>query len=417
MCWVCDTFIEKVNSASLFAKNATMWSFLDEQNRSRSRDRWDDGGETPSPSNDDDDDPSIAALSALGFDFRLAPRDVAPSSSAPFDRATRLFSVGSNVSVSSENRPASLPHRGPVFEAVAEAAQAVAVRRLVRDFGAKVVALPTVADDDDDEEEKAVTVLVDATLDPGEVEGTFVFVTGKGLSRAGVLSVTSLLEDGLEKGSVLWFLLEARRRKWRSVFLDPNQRGVRAGYDVVERSLDLLFATGDDVLAARPLFVLAHSAGGGHVVRCCAARRPDLVPDALCLTDSAHRFAWARPNGALVELLESPSRCLYVRNDALGDDPFFPSEEKRRRRAPGVPATTDEWWERRFGGTRTVWGGTVDHSRLCWTARRVVWDFFDEAARDLYARARNPEGVVTTDSATLVARDRGAKGASDAHAA
>merc|ERR1711862_771251 len=89
-------------------------------------------------------------------------------------------------------------------------------------------------------------------------------ITGKGLSRAGIISVKELLENGLERGSVLYFLQKARERRWKAIFIDPNAKGVHNGMETIKKSIDILSLWG---YFSKSLYILAHSAAGGYIVR------------------------------------------------------------------------------------------------------------------------------------------------------
>lgn len=128
-------------------------------------------------------------------------------------------------------------------------------------------------------------------------------------------------------------------------------------------------------------YVLAHSAAGGYLVRYLLlgpARRALLQSiHAIAFTDSTHRIQWCREDPELFEFLQSPS-CLYIRNNtarsSFGKDDNTAAAVGR----PGDEAEVDHWWRLRFGNLRIVWAGTREHSRVCWVAREVIWQFFDE---------------------------------------
>lgn len=319
---------------------------------------------------------NITDLRQLGFEYRLVPhtaKHTIGESTAHSNCWTRLFHIESNTMIDSKNRSSKFIPDGPFFEKVAQVAQQVAIHEyLIPQFDLKSIIL-----EENSASEKLSALLCSRYNDPSgsnsnKATKTFIFITGKGLSRAGIISVKELIESGIERGSVYYFLLKARQRQWNTIFVDPNALGTSFGMKAVEKSLDVLLSS-----HSGPLYILAHSAAGGYLVRYLLDKHDPKI-NGIVFTDSTHRIAWARRNRNLEAFLQSP-RCLYIRNNALGNP--FALENANSDRLPGELAITNEWWEQRFGTIRTVWGGTVDHSALCWKARDVIWNFFDEIDR------------------------------------
>jgi hypothetical protein len=206
-------------------------------------------------------------------------------------------------------------------------------------------------------------------------------MTGKGKSRAGILSVKHLLISGMEVGSASYHIEQALFRNWNIVCLDPNAWGTHHGMEVLEKSLDKLLLD-DGAKKKGHVAILAHSASGGYIVRYLLSgnRHLELFQRLQCIafTDSTHRLAWARNHPQLHNFLQS-KKCLYIRNNSLGSD--FPHVAYKEPKA-GDDCKVDEWWRARFGSLRTVWAGTSDHSLVCWMARKVVWEFFKDNASD-----------------------------------
>jgi hypothetical protein len=145
--------------------------------------------------------------------------------------------------------------------------------------------------------------------------------------------------------------------------------------DTVERSLTHLFGSWKK---NAPLYVLAHSAAGGYLVRylLLGPARKTLLENicALVFTDSTHNLPWAREDPAVFHFLQSKC-CLYIRNTKVHASDTFGNNKDRKL---GEEFERDIWWRRRFGELRTVWAGTTEHSLICWVARNIVWGFLDD---------------------------------------
>lgn len=206
---------------------------------------------------------------------------------------------------------------------------------------------------------------------------TLLLVTGRGKVRAGIFTRKHIQTTGLEPSTAIDIVREAKQRNMNVVMLDPNCRGEREAYRVVETSMSALFShveqpcDNDDNLQRYPIFVQAHSAAGSHVV-CYLLNRCDLyVPhiQAIAFTDSTHNIQWTRKEQykALNSLLESSS-AVYFRS-SKGDTADVAGTEITR---------CDAEWKHRFGNIRTYWAGTTEHSLSDWSAREFIWRHFDE---------------------------------------
>ena len=200
---------------------------------------------------------------------------------------------------------------------------------------------------------------------------TFLISTGNGKVRAGIFSRFHLLTTGLEQSTALPLLCEARSRGMNCVVIDPNARG--DGFDVSIRRLfedqgsgqvkgDICEHTrrrtrgiipADDVNGS--VFVLAHSAAGGQLVRYLLKQQQNdapLLPRIRCITftDSTHSIQWVKNHPNISSLIQS-SRSLYVRSaNPMRDD-------NGENAAPGDECPKDHFWLHRFGSIRTVWAG------------------------------------------------------------
>jgi len=316
-----------------------------------------------------------AGLLDMGFEYRPIPCEKHTdnfgssrsdrSAAICYECATRLFHVESGTMITDDAVRKKYISDGSAFDDVSRVCQELAQDRVRRELSLKFVTLC-------DGGKGPVRALVDDDWDVvSDRRPIFLFITGRGKSRAGVVSVREVLVSGIERGSALFHLREAKRRGFSVACLDPNALGENGGMAALERSLTALFRPGRD---KAPIYVLAHSAAGGFLVRylVLGATRGRILPNlqAVAFTDSTHRLPWAREDPALFSFLQSP-RCLYVRNDTA-------RESSGGTGGPGEVVRSDVWWRSRFGELRTVWAGTASHSAMCWVAREIIWNFFDQ---------------------------------------
>jgi pimeloyl-ACP methyl ester carboxylesterase len=156
------------------------------------------------------------------------------------------------------------------------------------------------------------------------------------------------------------------------VLLDPNAWGADYGKDTIEISLNAILRMHSTTTTQ--FHILAHSAGGGYLVRYLLGHY-DRVKERcrkLVFTDSTHNVQWAKHNPDLYQFLQSHSICLYVRNNSESTTDTF---SKHKHSAAGEICKGDRFWKQRFGDIPTVWAGTTDHSRMCYEARTIIWDF------------------------------------------
>jgi hypothetical protein len=221
-----------------------------------------------------------------------------------------------------------------------------------------------------------VQVLVSKTMDWSRP--TLLFVTGRGKVRAGIFSRKHILTTGMEPSTAIATVREAKRRNMNIIMLDPNCRGERQAYTVVERSLRHVFShliqncSNKNISEFKhgAIFFQVHSASGAHVVCSLMDNCDSYLPHvrAIAFTDSTHNIQWTRKeqHRALYTLLESSS-AVYFRS-SKGDATHPAGLEVSKQ---------DAEWIRRFGKIRTVWAGTSEHSLSDWCARDYIWSHFD----------------------------------------
>ena len=171
-----------------------------------------------------------------------------------------------------------------------------------------------------------------------------------------------------------------------------------------------------------PIYILAHSASGGQLVRHLRSD-PALLPflRAIAFTDSTHNVQWCKHHPELVEMLQSEN-CIYLRSNDVGsmsgsfvrvssrgkeignaaayasggssggcgggantNDSTSSSSSSRggarkTTKHAGMEADTDHFWRHRFGNILTLWAGTADHALSNWAGHERIWDHFDDRA-------------------------------------
>jgi hypothetical protein len=257
-------------------------------------------------------------------------------------------------------------------------------------------------------------------------------LTGRGKVRAGIFSRHHLLTAGIEVGTSWHCIREARSRKWGVAIIDPNACGEERGYEIFRRSVchlfgyDLQLVNEDESPASMdnghtgslhssaskqtaeestcpstmssssqspPLFVLAHSASGGHLVRH-LREDPSLLSSirAIAFTDSTHNVQWCKHNPTLLKFLQQ-NNCVYLRSNNVRSSQSCVRVSSRgkdiwcncvpcntNKKNAGVEADTDGFWKHRFGSVKTYWAGTADHSLTNWFGHANIWDHFDKHA-------------------------------------
>ncbi|KAL3939266.1 MAG: hypothetical protein SGARI_001434, partial [Bacillariaceae sp.] len=194
--------------------------------------------------------------------------------------------------ISPDNQAQFVP-KGPTFQSVSSVCQTIVQCRLIKRYNLKRIQLCT-----EDDDEPVIEALVTPNYFTDSHCPTLIIIPGKGDSRAGILSTRQMVLSGMEAGSTEFFLEQARGIGMAVVLLDPNARGPQSGMTCLELSLTKLFEK-DDNQQRRPLYILAHSAAGGYLVRylLLGQCRSIMIENlrAICFTDSTHNIQWAKP--------------------------------------------------------------------------------------------------------------------------
>jgi hypothetical protein len=238
---------------------------------------------------------------------------------------------------------------------------------------------------------------------------SLLIATGRGKVRAGIFSRQHLICSGLESATAVPIVREAQRRRLNIIIVDPNVHGDSQGFVVFEKTMDYLSTlalsehsraqpeqSDDAPLTARDLYVLSHSASGGHLARYLLDKSERYLPHirAVAFTDSTHNIQWTKThnNSELHDLLESP-KCVYFRSSKAR------VEDQRQwylHRA-GEEMQTDTFWQHRFGRIKTCWAGTNEHSMTNWYAHGKIWEHFDSHLGGEGRTALPAEGAAATE--------------------
>jgi hypothetical protein len=326
----------------------------------------------------------------------LDEADFDPATEAEFASGTalrchlcmrRLYDVASESMITEENRNQYIAD-GEMYEVVARLCQEFAHDVMCQEGNMEWVDIEPQSNNGD----KPPTIRAIINKDHPLVTGTndnpmlsrpsLVIATGRGKVRAGIFSRHHLICSGLESATAVPIVREALRRRLNILIVDPNIHGESQGFVVFEQTMNFLASlsttnsAGDAPLTACDLYVLSHSASGGHLARYLLDKSEHYLPHirAIAFTDSTHNIQWAktRNNDPLHALLESP-RCVYFRSSKVR------VEDQRQwylHRA-GEEVQTDTFWQHRFGRIRTVWAGTNEHSMTNWYAHAKIWEHFD----------------------------------------
>ena len=344
------------------------------------------------------------ALRSLGFEFRMnlendrtatnCKCDGTGRSNECLDCVTRLYHVPSNTAITNENRQTFIAD-GKMYDIIADLCQAVAqeimaetcdlvwvtvcdgrggglrAQRQGLHAQSRTRSTPT------EQMKDPIRALVGRDVDARCPQDTFLVATGKGKVRAGIFSRHHLLTTGLEPSTALPLLYEARNRGMNCVLIDPNARGDGVGMDTFEVSIRSLFEQRRSITqeenedsdsegdietrttipaddADGSIYVLAHSAAGGQLVRYLLAQQDgeSLLSRIRCITftDSTHSIQWLKNHPHISSLIES-SMALYLRSaNPMRDDNW-------ENTSPGDDCPGDHFWSHRFGKTKTVWAG------------------------------------------------------------
>ena len=226
---------------------------------------------------------------------------------------------------------------------------------------------------------------------------SLLIATGRGKVRAGIFSRQHLMCSGLESATAVPIVREALRRHLNIIVADPNCQGEAQGFVVFEKTMDYLSSllpssqhcANETPLQARDLYVLSHSASGGHLARYLLDKSDVFLPhiQAIAFTDSTHNIQWCktRNNEDLRDMLESP-KCVYFRSSKARVE----DQSQWYLHRAGEEIATDSFWQHRFGKIQTFWAGTNEHSMTNWFAHGEIWKHFDRHLKTTPAFADQP---------------------------
>jgi len=176
------------------------------------------------------------------------------------------------------------------------------------------------------------------------------------------------------------YVERAVKKKWGIIMLDPNVRSDKSTFISTKLGYDNVACQWERVVVDNfkdgkvGLYILAHSQAGAQIVRTLeneTTTPPGVLSSiaAIAQTDGTHSlYQLTRP--ALRSLLTSPTSSLYCRST--------PGEVCLHSPGDTHKPTDDGYWKNRFGDTmKAVWAGTREHAYSNFTARDVIWDFFE----------------------------------------
>jgi len=312
----------------------------------------------------------------------------------------RLFHIESGVMVDEKNR-AEFIADGEMYEAVSRLVQECAQDIMMQEGNLEWVTVEESSPSDDDSGKEPLRVLISSdhplVSETDNGRPTVLICTGRGKVRAGIFSRKNLICTGLETATALPVVRDAVTRNLNIVIVDPNVHGDALGFVTFQKTMDFLeehFGILDEEtkessssssplsrdLSSREMFILSHSASGGHMARyfldkCDCAFLRNIR--AVAFTDSTHSIQWAKSADKkyLFDMLQSEQcvyfRCVQERGGLAGDG------NKWYLHPAGEVVSTDSFWQHRFGTIRTMWAGTDEHSMTNWFAHTKIWDHFD----------------------------------------
>ena len=288
------------------------------------------------------------------------------------DCITRLFHIASNIPVTAINRKIFIAD-GRMYDEISRCCESIAHERMITEGDLEWVEI-----DPATENQPAIRALVSRGYRQHPTRPILLIVTGKGKVQAGIFSRQHIMTSGLEPSCAIYQILEAKKREWTVVLLDPNARGEQMAMTTIQQSMENIF---DFIEQREPatremqLYIQAHSASGSHVVRYLMEKGEFYLNHirGIVFTDSTHNIQWCRTKNLphLLTFLES-STCIYFRSTNTTRD-----NDWRTHRAGQLCPSSDEYWERRFGKVQTFWAGTTEHSLSDWNARHFIWYHFD----------------------------------------
>jgi hypothetical protein len=332
--------------------------------------------------------PSLTATSAvldLEEPTALGSAPVSCNAGPPTNRFChlcfrRLYHVASDTPIVVENRKEFIAD-GDMYELTCRFIQEYAHEVMMQEGNLRWV---TVADD----ARAPIRVLVSAqhpfvsssTTKQHDDRPTVLICTGRGKVRAGIFSRQNLLCTGLEMSTAIPMVRDAVQRGLHVILADPNVHGEQLGFVTFSRTMDFFephYATSH----RRDLYVVSHSASGGHMARYFLDKSESAYLRnirAIAFTDSTHSIQWAKApqQRYLYDLLQS-AQCIYFRCSSSARDTISGDGTKWYLHPSGELVQTDSFWKHRFGSIRTVWAGTNEHSMTNWFSHAKIWEHFD----------------------------------------
>jgi len=216
--------------------------------------------------------------------------------------------------------------------------------------------------------------------------------------RAGIFSRKNLICNGLETATALPVVRDAVSRHLHVAIVDPNANGEAQGFVNFSQTMDYLEERHFGVAAAsmnsdndttatthdasREMYILSHSASGGHLARYFLDKGESAFLRnirAVAFTDSTHSIQWCSKHDHqkyLFDKLQS-EQCVYFRCAQDRGGLMAGEGNKWYLHPAGEVVQTDSFWQHRFGKIRTMWAGTDEHSMTNWFAHAKIWDHFD----------------------------------------
>lgn len=321
----------------------------------------------------------------------------------------RLFHIPSGLIIDENNRKQFCAD-GDMYEEVARLCQEYAQDLMCKEANLEWHVVESASENGHKDPIRMMVSKDHPVLKEGNVDGengrrlTLLIATGRGKVRAGIFSRMHVMCAGLESATAIPMIREAAARHINVIVLDPNVHGDANGFVTFTKCMDHYYHKMNDSLNETGLYVLSHSASGGHMARYLLDKPDDVLAHfhAIAFTDSTHNIQWTKKKpinnhaprslfaatksftdeqnegtaSPLQEFLES-ERCVYFRcANVRRDGP------KWYIHPAGEPAQTDAFWTHRFGKIRTFWAGTDEHSLTNWYSHAKIWEHFDEYLKE-----------------------------------
>ena len=255
------------------------------------------------------------ALEKLGLEYRERT-----DSTDRHEAVTRLYHKSTDQVITDENRKRFIAD-GLMYDAVSNLCQSVAQEIMAEKCQLTWI---TVCDGKsvDGKPREPIRALVGRQSGLNHSHDTFLCATGKGKVRAGIWSRHHLLTTGLEPATALPLLHDARDRGMNCVLVDPNCRGDEFGMETFSTTINTFFdskCSRDKIVPSYvdgDVFVLAHSAAGGQLVRYLLGQEDSSLTSrirSVVFTDSTHSIQWLKKHPDLSSFMQS-SEVLYIKS-------------------------------------------------------------------------------------------------------